>query len=106
MKRPEQKIPKKITTPLPGISLTDSKDPAYDIVVVGAGPAGLMAAEQAAQTGLRVAIAEKMPSPARKFLMAGKSGLNITKKEPQAVFLSRFYGKEKLKPILSEFGSN
>ena len=92
-------------TPLPGISLTDSKDPAYDIVVVGAGPAGLMAAEQAAQTGLRVAIAEKMPSPARKFLMAGKSGLNITKKEPQAVFLSRFYGKEKLKPILSEFGS-
>ena len=53
----------------------------FDILVVGAGPAGLMAAEQAAQAGMRVAVAEAMPSPARKFLMAGKSGLNLTKAE-------------------------
>ena len=45
----------------------------FDVLVVGAGPAGLMAAEQAARAGLRVAVAEAMPSPARKFLMAGKS---------------------------------
>ena len=44
----------------------------YDLLVVGAGPAGLMAAEQAALKGLKVAVADAMPSPARKFLMAGK----------------------------------
>ena len=45
----------------------------YDIIVVGAGPAGMMAADHAAQRGLRVAIVEQMPSPARKFLMAGQT---------------------------------
>ena len=39
----------------------------FDVLVIGAGPAGLMAAEQAAQAGMRVAVAEAMPSPARKF---------------------------------------
>lgn len=47
-------------------------------LVIGAGPAGLMAAEELARAGLRVDIADQMPSPARKFLMAGKSGLNLT----------------------------
>ncbi|MCR9148125.1 MAG: NAD(P)/FAD-dependent oxidoreductase, partial [Rhodobacteraceae bacterium] len=50
-------------------------------VVIGAGPAGLMAAEEMARAGLRVTVAEAQPSPARKFLMAGKSGLNLTKNE-------------------------
>lgn len=50
--------------------------------IIGAGPAGLMAAEVLAQAGCQVAIADQMPSPARKFLMAGKSGLNLTKDEP------------------------
>ena len=58
----------------------------YDIIVVGAGPAGMMAADHAAQRGLRVAIVEQMPSPARKFLMAGKSGLKLTKAEPANKF--------------------
>ena len=49
-----------------------------DALVIGAGPAGLMAAEELARAGRRVTIAEAKPSPARKFLMAGKSGLNIT----------------------------
>ena len=48
-------------------------------LVIGAGPAGLMAADVLSQAGLRVIIAEAMPSAGRKFLMAGKSGLNLTK---------------------------
>ena len=76
----------------------------FDILVVGAGPAGLMAAEQAAQAGMRVALAEAMPSPARKFLMAGKSGLNLTKAEKPDAFLQYFDAISSLKPILSKFG--
>lgn len=52
-----------------------------DAVVIGAGPAGLMAAERMAEAGLSVVVADAMPSFGRKFLMAGKSGLNITKVE-------------------------
>ena len=76
----------------------------FDVLVVGAGPAGLMAAEQAAQAGMRVAVAEAMPSPARKFLMAGKSGLNLTKAEKPEAFLQYFDAISSLKPILSKFG--
>ena len=76
----------------------------FDVLVVGAGPAGLMAAEQAARAGIRVAVAEAMPSPARKFLMAGKSGLNLTKAEDPDTFLQHFDAIAPLKPILSEFG--
>ena len=63
---------------------------AVDALVVGAGPAGLMAAEALAAPGRRVLVAEAMPTPARKFLMAGKSGLNLTKDEPLADFARRF----------------
>lgn len=76
----------------------------FDLLVVGAGPAGLMAAEQAARAGMRVAIAETMPSPARKFLMAGKSGLNLTKAEEPNSFLQHFDTIAPLKPILAQFG--
>jgi len=76
----------------------------FDLLVVGAGPAGLMAAEQAARAGMRVAIAEAMPSPARKFLMAGKSGLNLTKAEEPNTFLQHFDTIAPLKPILAQFG--
>ena len=55
-------------------------------LVIGAGPAGLMAAEEIAAAGYPVTVAEAMPTPARKFLMAGKSGLNLTKDEPLAAF--------------------
>ena len=58
-------------------------------LIVGAGPAGLAAAEILALSGFRVTIAEAMPSPGRKFLMAGKSGLNLTKDEAPAVFKDR-----------------
>ena len=56
-------------------------------LVIGAGPAGLMAAEAMAKAGLSVTVADRMPSPARKFLMAGKSGLNLTKNESTDAFL-------------------
>lgn len=62
-------------------------------LVIGAGPAGLMAAETMAGQGVAVTIAEAMPTPARKFLMAGKSGLNLTKDEPRKAFASRFAGE-------------
>ncbi|MGB3542235.1 MAG: TIGR03862 family flavoprotein, partial [Rubrivirga sp.] len=52
-------------------------------LVIGAGPAGLMAAEVLAGAGMSVVVADQMPTPARKFLMAGKSGLNLTKQDDQ-----------------------
>ena len=55
-------------------------------LVIGAGPAGLMAAEEIARAGHPVTVAEVMPTPARKFLMAGKSGLNLTRDEPPEAF--------------------
>lgn len=61
-----------------------------DALVIGAGPAGLMAAEAMALAGRQVLIAEAKPSPARKFLMAGKSGLNLTKDEPLSAFLPAY----------------
>lgn len=63
-----------------------------EALVIGAGPAGLMAAEVLAGQGARVVVAEAMPTPARKFLMAGKSGLNLTKDEPFADFAGHYGG--------------
>ncbi|WP_232822945.1 TIGR03862 family flavoprotein [Oceanibium sediminis] len=60
-----------------------------DVCVIGSGPAGLAAAEAAAAAGARVLVAEQKPSFGRKFLMAGKSGLNLTKAEPPEVFRGR-----------------
>ncbi len=76
-----------------------------DALVIGAGPAGLMAAEMLAQSGRRVVIAEAKPSPARKFLMAGKSGLNLTHSEPFEAFMERYEeAAASLRPILEAFG--
>ena len=61
-----------------------------DAMVIGAGPAGLMASETLARAGVSVTIADAMPSVGRKFLMAGKSGLNLTKAEPADRFLAAF----------------
>jgi uncharacterized flavoprotein (TIGR03862 family) len=59
------------------------------VAVIGAGPAGLAAAEALAGTA-RVHVFDAMPSPARKFLLAGKSGLNLTHAEPLDAFIGRF----------------
>ncbi|MFK4058728.1 NAD(P)/FAD-dependent oxidoreductase [Brevundimonas sp. NPDC046655] len=60
------------------------------VAVIGAGPAGLMAAERLAQAGLRITVHERMPSVARKFLMAGRGGLNLTHSEALKPFLNRY----------------
>jgi uncharacterized flavoprotein (TIGR03862 family) len=60
------------------------------IAIIGAGPAGLMAAEVLAQRGADVTVYDAMPSAGRKFLMAGRGGLNLTHSEPLAAFLPRY----------------
>lgn len=59
-------------------------------IVIGGGPAGLMAAEILAQSGVAVDLYDAMPSLGRKFLMAGKGGLNITHSEPLEPFVARY----------------
>lgn len=75
-----------------------------DALIIGAGPAGLMAAEQLADAGHSVLVVDAKPSFGRKFLMAGKSGLNLTKDQPLADFLAAF-GKENdwIFPSVSQF---
>lgn len=74
-------------------------------LVVGAGPAGLMAADTLASAGMSVTVAEAKPSPARKFLMAGKSGLNLTKNEEQSVCLEAYgAAASDLRLMIQNFG--
>ncbi|MBN3755138.1 TIGR03862 family flavoprotein [Paraburkholderia sp. Tr-20389] len=75
------------------------------VAVIGGGPAGLMAAEALARGGVRVDVYDAMPSVGRKFLMAGKGGMNITHSEPIEPFLDR-YGKRRadIAPLLDVFG--
>lgn len=73
--------------------------------VIGGGPAGLMAAGELAAAGARVIVAEAKPSIGRKFLMAGKSGLNLTKDEPPASFKHAYAESETwLAPMIDAFG--
>ena len=72
-----------------------------DALVIGAGPAGLMAAEGLAAAGRRVLVVDAKPSPARKFLMAGKSGLNITHAGDS---FQTAYPEGWLAPMLDAFG--
>jgi uncharacterized flavoprotein (TIGR03862 family) len=61
-----------------------------DVAVIGAGPAGLMAAETMATAGLAVTVFDRMPSPGRKLLMAGRGGLNLTHSEALPGLLDRY----------------
>ncbi len=76
-----------------------------EALVIGGGPAGLMAAEMLAAAGIAVVLAEAKPSVARKLLMAGKSGLNLTRAEPPHAFLTA-YGDAAgwLGPAVGAFG--
>jgi uncharacterized flavoprotein (TIGR03862 family) len=74
------------------------------VAVIGSGPAGLMAAEVVAGSGVPVVLFERMPSLGRKLLMAGRGGLNITHSEPVERFYAR-YGEAALwmRPLLQAF---
>ncbi len=74
-----------------------------DALVIGGGPAGLMAAEALADAGRRVVLCEAKPSVGRKLLMAGKSGLNVTKDEAETAFGDAFH-PDWLRPMLALFG--
>lgn len=65
-----------------------------DVAIIGGGPAGLMAAEVLATAGCCVTIYDGMPSVARKLLLAGKSGLNLTHSEPYQRFVTRYHPAE------------
>jgi uncharacterized flavoprotein (TIGR03862 family) len=75
------------------------------IVIIGGGPAGLMAAEAALSRGAKVELFDAMPSIGRKLLLAGKGGLNLTHAEPLDAFMAR-YGphRNKMAPFLKMFG--
>jgi uncharacterized flavoprotein (TIGR03862 family) len=84
---------------------TTSPDSAC-VAVIGGGPAGLMAAEAlATRQGVWVDVYDAMPSVGRKFLMAGKGGMNITHSEPLEPFLGRYGARrEQIAPLLDAFG--
>jgi len=77
----------------------------HHVMIIGGGPAGLMAAEVLLQSGVHVSLYEAKPSLGRKFLVAGKGGLNLTHSEPREDFLSR-YGvrRPQIEPLLDAFG--
>jgi len=75
------------------------------IAVIGGGPAGLMAAETLVRGGAHVDVYDSMPSVGRKFLLAGKGGLNLTHSEPFEPFLARYGARrESIAPLLQTFG--
>ncbi len=74
------------------------------VVVIGGGPAGLMAAEVLSAAGVQVHLYDAMPSVGRKFLLAGKGGLNLTHSEPFEIFASRFGERRaQVEPMLERF---
>lgn len=74
------------------------------IAIIGAGPAGLFAAELLAERGARVTIYDRMPNVARKFLLAGRGGLNVSNAEPLEKFLEAYgHAREFLAPIIARF---
>lgn len=77
-----------------------------EVAIIGGGPAGLMAAEVLSQAGVAVHVFDAMPSVGRKFLLAGKGGMNLTHSEPLEPFAGR-YGARRLwiEPLLHEWGA-
>jgi uncharacterized flavoprotein (TIGR03862 family) len=70
--------------------MTAATSNSHRVAVIGAGPAGLMAAEVLAAGGMQVDVYDAMPSAGRKFLLAGKGGMNITHSEPYDRFVGRY----------------
>jgi uncharacterized flavoprotein (TIGR03862 family) len=75
------------------------------VAIIGGGPAGLMAADVLAGHGVQVDVYDAMPSVGRKFLLAGKGGMNITHAEPLDAFLGRYGARrDRIAPLLDRFG--
>jgi uncharacterized flavoprotein (TIGR03862 family) len=93
---PVQSGPMQMTfsNPAPGVDATSVLR--AEVVIVGGGPAGLMAAEVLSRAGVSVHLFDAMPSVGRKFLLAGKGGLNLTHSEPSEQFRSRFGHRESI----------
>ncbi|MBK8163076.1 MAG: TIGR03862 family flavoprotein [Gammaproteobacteria bacterium] len=78
---------------------------AFPVAVIGGGPAGLMAAEVLSAGEVRVELFDAMPSVGRKFLLAGKGGLNLTHSEPRPAFLARYGARRaQIGPLFDAFG--
>ncbi|HEY0846590.1 MAG TPA: TIGR03862 family flavoprotein [Noviherbaspirillum sp.] len=85
--------------------MQNESNPTKSVAIIGGGPAGLMAAEVLSGRGLRVEVFDAMPSVGRKFLLAGKGGMNITHSEPIDAFLGRYGARrEQMAPLLDAFG--
>ena len=81
--------------------------PSSEVAVIGGGPGGLMAAEVLAEAGAVVTVYEAMPSVGRKFLLAGRGGLNLTHSEPVEQFATRYGAAEAvIGPTISAFSPN
>ena len=86
-------------------SLTEQSEGSRTVAIIGGGPAGLMAAEVLSQAGVKVDLYDAMPTVGRKFLMAGKGGMNITHSESIDKFLARYGSRQAyIKPLLDAFG--
>ncbi len=84
--------------------MTDSAKNLHTVIIIGGGPAGLMAAEVLSQAGVRVDLYDAMPSVGRKFLLAGRGGLNLTHSEDLELFLSRYGDRRpQIEPLLEAF---
>jgi uncharacterized flavoprotein (TIGR03862 family) len=87
-----------VEIPIP-LSVPDSTAP--HIAIIGGGPAGLMAAETLSLAGMQVDVYDAMPSPGRKFLLAGIGGLNITHSEAYDAFCARYGDRlPQLQPLI------
>ncbi len=83
-----------------------NSDSIKKVIVVGGGPAGLMAAEVLSAAGVAVHVYDAMPSVGRKFLLAGKGGLNLTHSEPVDIFASRYGARRaQIEVLLNGFGA-
>lgn len=89
------------------MSTTSLPESACQVAVIGGGPAGLMAAEVLSRAGVQVDVFDAMPSVGRKFLLAGRGGLNLTHSEPIEPFLGR-YGERRavLEPWVRAFDAD
>lgn len=83
---------------------TSQNAPVPRVAIIGGGPAGLMAAEVLSAQGIKVDLYDAMPSVGRKFLLAGRGGLNLTHTEQAAGFLSRYSARTaQIAPLLQQF---